>query len=157
MGGEKLVAATILIFSAFMAQGVTVKAQHDARLKVRISKSGLNIITNPPYRIVQVTGDESLYRLKHDQDGGNIFLMPLAKIGERIEISLKNNVGTVHDLEFPVAAVKGTTINIDSITAGKTDHRKQPRQDLAEMVKAMNGGKKGKFYVRQVANKIDDL
>jgi hypothetical protein len=140
------------IFSAFVARGVTLKAQHDGRLKSRISKSGLNRITNHPYRIVQVTGDESKYRMKHDEDGENVFLMPLGKVGDRIEISLKYNIGTVHDLELEVAAIKGQSINIDSLNVSKTDYRDQLRQDLSEMLSAMSSSQKGKLYVQQVTN-----
>lgn len=97
-----------------VAYGKTFIAHPNEKLFAKVSKTGLNRISNSPYQIVQITGDESRYRLKCDDDGMNIYLMPLVEIGEKIEISIKNNMGFVFDMELEVANIRGQTICIDS-------------------------------------------
>lgn len=156
---ERKILKQIIYFGLFLsmhiANGETYRAEDCEPLRVKISKSGLNRITNPPYKITQVTGDESKFRLKYDEDGTNIYLIPLAGVGENIEISIRNNVGSTRDLELLVANIKGRSIIID----GKTDLNKEliGRADIAEMLRAMKDNVPGKFYVRCGKQELDNI
>lgn len=125
-------------------------------LRVKVSKMGLNRISNFPYRIVQVTGDENAYRLKSDDDGANIYLHPLKNVGEKIEISIKNNIGTSYDLELEVANTKGQIINLQ--TQG-TDNSVFLflKSDLEQMLKCMKQERHGKFYVKNSKTKLAQI
>ena len=154
----KLIVCYFLLFYGSATLAETYKAKSDERLQVKISKSGLNRISNPPYKICYVTGDDSKFRLKYDEDGGNIYLMPLGAIGDRLEISIRNNAGAVQDLELLVSDIRGKSIVID----GKINKRREEteKKDIAEMLRAMKDNIKLKFYVRdmkQVASTIGIL
>jgi len=140
----------ILMICVACVDALAISLQNDQskRLTVRISKSGLNRIANPPYQITQVTGDDTKFRLKYDEDGANIYLMPLVSVGDAIELSIKNNAGTVQDLELVVTNIKGQVIIIDG--ARTQDSRKLQKQDVAEMMQAMHEGSADKFYVQIV-------
>jgi hypothetical protein len=144
----------------------------DQKLKLDISKSGLNRISNPPYKIVQMTGDDSRYRMKSDQDGANIYFMPLTDVGSMIELSIKNNIGVVYDLELKVENISGQSISIDGsrkfnkrvLSSGKSQTAVKSasnnsekrvldyfeREDTRQMLKAMKLGRDDKFYVIDV-------
>lgn len=149
----------VICFGLFLfvhiANGEIYRAEDSEPLRIKISKSGLNRITNPPYKITQVTGDESKFRLKYDEDGTNIYLIPLAGVGENIEISIRNNVGNTRDLELQVSNIKGKSIIID----GKTDLNKEliGRADIAEMLRAMKDNVSGRFYVRHGNRELDNI
>ena len=125
------------------------------RIELKISKVGINRISLFPYSISQVTGDESLYRLRSDNDGQNIYIMPLGKIGSKIELSLKSNIGYVQDLVLEVAAIPGTSTEIDMRNIKKAGEGLSSDIDLSNidreaklMMKAMTGRIQGKYYVR---------
>jgi hypothetical protein len=145
-----LVALAITSIDAY-AQEFT--ADSSARLHIKVSKMGLNRISNPPYRIVQVTGDDNAFKLKYDEDGGNIYLMPMREIGQKIEISLKNNVGFVQDLELEVANIMGQTIVIDGAGIKRTSANEK-KQNIQSMLKAMKADKADKFYVQELKRPV---
>ncbi len=148
--------AIILLCSASFALAQKYQAVPDGRLAARLSKSGLNRISNWPYQIVQVTGDDSTFRLKSDEDGKNIYLMPLRPVGDKIEISIKNNAGFVQDLELEVAAIKGQSIAIDS--NGIHNVNKTLRQQtLRQMLQAMRSFAVDKFYVQNTNRALDNI
>ena len=154
---KQIIYYSILLYANF-ANAEIYQPSLQEKLRIKISKSGLNRISNPPYKIVQVTGDDSKFRLKYDEDGSNIYFMPLSKIDENIEISIKNNAGFVQDLELLVSNIKGRSIIID----GKTTELLEVTQknDIAEMLRAMKDGVNGKFYVQstnQMLGAIGDL
>ena len=151
----KRIVCYFLLFYGSTALAETYKAQSDERLQVKISKSGLNRISNPPYKITQVTGDDSKFRLKYDEDGSNIYLMPLIAIGERLEISIRNNAGLVQDLELLVSGTSGKSIIID----GKINKRREDaeKKDIALMLRAMKDNVRGKFYVRDIKQAAKDI
>ncbi|MGV2433275.1 MAG UNVERIFIED_CONTAM: type-F conjugative transfer system secretin TraK [Rickettsiaceae bacterium] len=138
------------------AFGETIKANENERISYKISKSGLNRISNPPYQIVQVTGDEGSYKLKYDEDGQNIYIMPLKKIGEKIEISIKNNRGSVQDLELEVTNIPGQTLNIDS-GISVLESGKHLNKTLSVILKAMKHNRHDKFYVQDVDNMLQPI
>ncbi|WPY01624.1 Type IV conjugative transfer system TraK-like protein (plasmid) [Candidatus Trichorickettsia mobilis] len=135
-----------LFLYAHIASGETYQAQPNEPLQIKISKSGLNRISNPPYKITQVTGDDSKFRLKYDEDGTNIYFMPLITIGENVEISIRNNAGITQDLELQVSDIKGKSIIIDGKTNLKLERIE--KSDIAEMLRAMKDNVQGKFYVQ---------
>jgi hypothetical protein len=138
----------IICGSCSSASAILIHGDNSKRLTVSISKSGLNRISNPPYQITQVTGDDSKYRLKHDEDGANIYLMPLVKVGEYIEVSVKNNIGDVQDLELKIDNIKGQVVIIDGSSAQNVQNLQ--RENITEMMQAMRQGRSGKFYLQKV-------
>jgi hypothetical protein len=151
----KQIITSCLLFFCTIASAETYQAQTSEPLQVKISKSGLNRISNPPYKITQVTGDDSKFRLKYDEDGANIYFMPLSPVGEHIEISIKNNAGHVQDLELQVSEIKGKSIIIDGKTDLRTEHRQ--KSDIAEMLRAMKDNVAGKFYVQKTKQKLGNI
>lgn len=148
---NKIIAGVVFLALSWtqIASATTLKAKEDEKIAAKISKTGLNRISNPPYQITQVTGDESKFRLKFDSDGSNIYLMPLVSVGEKIEISIRNNVGFVQDMELEVANVKGQVIHIDSKLQSKAELT--DKKDIIQMLKAMKLEKAGKFYIQDTA------
>ena len=93
----------IIIIMSFSINKILAKDYRynpNKKLHIEISKSGLNRISNPPYKISQVVGDESNFKLQHDEKGNNIYIIPVGKIGSSFEISLINDGGFVQDIEF---------------------------------------------------------
>lgn len=142
----KLIIYYGLFFYGHIASGETYQAQDNEPLQIKISKTGLNRISNPPYKITQVTGDDSKFRLKYDEDGTNIYFMPLSSVGENVEISIKNNAGITQDLELQVSNIKGKSIIIDGKTSLNLE--RVQKSDIAEMLRAMKDNSRGKFYVQ---------
>lgn len=127
-----------------------------ARISTQISKAGLNRITMLPHRIVQITGDESKYKLKYDEDGGNIYIMPLCNIDEEIEISIKGSGDLIQDMLLQVKDIQGQSINLYQ------DHERQYSSSFSMdeaklMLKNMRDQEIGKYYVldenRSIKNK----
>jgi hypothetical protein len=144
-----------ILIGAFTAKAETHQFKADERLKIKISKSGLNRISNPPYKIVQVTGDDSKFRLKYDDDGTNIYFMPINQVGESCEISIKNNAGFVQDLELVVSNIKGKSVIIDSKTTSKLENLQL--SNISEMLRAMRDDLDDKFYVQVNKQKLDNI
>lgn len=144
-----------LSISAPTARGETHRYKEDQRLKVKISKYGLNRISNPPYKIVQVTGDDSKFRIKYDEDGTNIYFMPISKVYESCEISIKNNAGLVQDLELEISNIKGKSIIIDSKTTFKLENLEL--SNISQMLRAMRDNYADQFYVQTHKQKLDNI
>jgi hypothetical protein len=144
-----LLLSFFVTFSEAIAYAKSFPADSRTRLNIKVSKMGLNRISNPPYKIAQVTGDDNAFKLKYDEDGDNIYLMPMREVGQKIEISLKNNAGFVQDIELEVANIGGQTIVIDGIGVKKTTLQEQ-KQNLQSMLKAMKAGRADKFYVQNI-------
>lgn len=151
----KQVIGVSLLLYGHVAFADTYQAEIDKRLRVKISKSGLNRISNPPYKITQVTGDDSKYRLKYDEDGTNIYFMPLNSVGENTEISIKNNAGFVQDLELLVSDISGQSIIIDGKTSLVAEHTE--KSDIAQMLRAMKDNVNSKFYVQSILKKFNNI
>jgi hypothetical protein len=111
---------------------------------VEISKSGLNRITMFPHHIIKILGDESKYKVEIDEKGSDIYIMPLCKVGEKIEISLKTSSNLSLDLELLVVEGHGKTIHFKRNAAIK--HSKNT-QEIEAILKAMQLEQFGKYYV----------
>jgi hypothetical protein len=151
----KYIASCSILLQMFVIEAAIYKYQPEEKLSLKISKSGLNRISNPPHKITQLTGDESKFRIKYDEDGSNIYFMPLSNIGETIEVSIKNNVGDIQDLELSVANIKGRSIVIDGKTGLNLD--KMQKTDVAQMLRAMKENIESKFYVQNTNQKLGSI
>lgn len=145
----------LLLVSTFPVNAETYQFKGGDTLKIKISKSGLNRISNPPYKIVQVTGDDNKFRLKYDDDGTNIYFMPIVPVGESCEISIKNNAGFVQDVELIVSDIKGRSVIIDSKITSKLENLQL--SDISEMLRAMRNNTEDRFYVQTRRQKLDNL
>ena len=146
----------VAIFWLGLSLPVTVFASGDHKIYMQISKAGLNRISNPPYKITDVIGDSSKFKLQSDTDGANIYLMPMGKIGEHIEISIKNNIGKVQDFDFEIADIKGQTITIDDKKI-QNNSFSILKQDISQMLKAMRDSRKGKFFIEKINKRVPGL
>lgn len=143
----------ILVITGILETSLATQlmGNQEERLRVDIGKNGLNRITMKPWRIVQVTGDDTKYRLIHDDDGRNIYLMPKVGVGELIEVSLRNDFGEVQDLELKVSNIKGQSIVIQS---KRKEQDKDIKQEVFAMMKAMMRGHDGKYFVEKKQRNI---
>ena len=149
------ISLVLITFKVGISQGCVHKYAPGQVIKATISKTGLNRLSNPPYKITQVTGDESKYRLKHDEDGLSIYIMPLGEVGEDIEISIRNNAGFVQDLLLRVGKGKGQVIIIDGKQAKIGEDLKMPI--VSQMFRAMKDDVPDIFYVQSGLLQITDI
>lgn len=151
----RLISCLVIICQVGIGKGDVYQYTAGSIIKGEISKTGLNRISNPPYKITQVTGDESKYRLKHDEDGLNIYIMPLCEVGKDIEISIRNNAGLVQDLLLRVSDTKGRVIVIEG---GRVNNPEQLQTSiLSRMLRAMKDDVADIFYVRSGLSQISDI
>lgn len=149
-----LISCLVIICQIGIGKGDVYQYSAGSIIKGEISKTGLNRISNPPYKITQVTGDESKYRLKHDEDGLNIYIMPLCEVGKDIEISIRNNAGLVQDLLLRVSDTKGRVIVIEG---GRVNNPEQLQTSiLSRMLRAMKDDVADIFYVRSGLSQISE-
>ena len=139
--------AVTSILSMASVNAETIRYTPNKAMELSVSKGGLNRITYSPYKIIQVTGDEGKYRLKYDEDGSSIYLMPLVTVGEIIEVSVRNNAGQVQDLHLKVASKKGSSLVIDGAYVPAS--QKANKDIAANMLRAMKDNQQGIFYVQK--------
>lgn len=151
----RLISCFLIICQVGIGKGDVYQYTAGSIIKGEISKTGLNRISNPPYKITQVTGDESKYRLKHDEDGLNIYIMPLCEVGKDIEISIRNNAGFVQDLLLRVSDTKGKVIVIDGHSANNPEQL--GNSILSRMLRAMKDDVADIFYVQSGLLQISDI
>lgn len=142
----KTIAVTSILSTASV-NAETIRYTPNKVMELSVSKGGLNRITYSPYKIIQVTGDEGKYRIKYDEDGSSIYLMPLVDVGEVIEVSLRNNAGQVQDLHLKVANKKGSSLVIDGAYMPASE--KANKDIAAKMLRAMKDNQHGIFYVQK--------
>lgn len=151
----RFISCLVIICQVGIGKGDVYQYSAGSIIKGEISKTGLNRISNPPYKITQVTGDESKYRLKHDEDGLNIYIMPLCEVGKDIEISIRNNAGFVQDLLLRVSDTKGRVIVIDGHCANNSEQLQT--SILSRMLRAMKDDVADIFYVQSGLSQISDI
>jgi hypothetical protein len=142
----KTIAVTSILITASV-NAETIRYTPNKVMELSVSKGGLNRITYSPYKIIQVTGDEGKYRIKYDEDGSSIYLIPLVNVGEVIEVSLRNNAGQVQDLHLKVASKKGSSLVIDGAYVPAS--QKANKDIAANMLRAMKDNQQGIFYVQK--------
>jgi len=150
----KTIAVTSILITASV-NAETIRYTPNKVMELSVSKGGLNRITYSPYKIIQVTGDEGKYRIKYDEDGSSIYLMPLVDVGEVIEVSLRNNAGQVQDLHLKVANKKGYSLLIDGAYVPASE--KANKDIAAKMLRAMKDNKQDIFYVQNHKQKLDNV
>src|SRR5690606_7743664 len=72
---------------------------------------------------------------------------PLIKVGEKLELSLKNDLGFVQDLELKVITGNGQTILLNK--GSNKEYSIQEEKEVQLMLKAMINKNRGKYYVRE--------
>ena len=150
----KTIAVTSILSTASV-NAETIRYTPNKVMELSVSKGGLNRITYSPYKIIQVTGDEGKYRIKYDEDGSSIYLMPLVDVGEVIEVSLRNNAGQVQDLHLKVGNKKGSSLVIDGAYVPASE--KANKDIAAKMLRAMKDGREEIFYVQFNQQNLDDI
>lgn len=120
-------------------------ANPDSKIHAPIGQNGINRISIFPFSITQVIGEENSYKLRNDTDGRNIYIIPLGRVGSKLELSLKTNSGFVQDLQLEVANISGINISIDacSLPSFIPDN-----EEVKAIMQAMVLNQQGKYYVR---------
>lgn len=117
-----------------------------------IGKSGLNRITMLPHKIVSVAGDNSQYKLQSDKDGSSIYIMPIAKPNQKIELSVRSDVGQIKDLQLKVVSGHGRTIKLNN--PKKLDNLQEQKAEIKRMISSMQKKEKGDYRVRKLNRNI---
>ena len=117
-----------------------------SRIKAVISKDHLNRIWFSGKHIIEVIGDGTKYKIIQDAVGKNLFITPLAAIGEDIEMSIIEAGGRTIDLSLRVAGSKGQVIFIEEqkncYSSKDTDN-----QEIARLMRYMHSNKPDKYIV----------
>jgi len=96
--------------------------------------------------LLEVIGDESKYELYWSSDNRNLFIKPKVEVGENLSISLIFADGWVQDLRLTVGDMATQTLLLEpNRWIRGTRHIRH--LEINEMLKAMNQGIKGKYYV----------
>lgn len=155
--GMKILLFICGLFTSSLVVGLSIKADTNSRIHIKISKLGLNRISNSPYKIIQVTGDDNLFRIENDEDGQNVYFIPLTDIGSKIEISLRNNASQIQDLVLEVADIEGQSIDIQNFSESFIS-KFEEKYDIALMLKSMQLDIKDKFFVQHIKSVLlDDI
>ena len=98
--------------------------------------------------LLEVIGDESRYDLYWSSDNRNLFIKPKVEIGENLSISLIFADGWVQDLRLTVGDIVAQTLLFESDQL--TGIRRQALMlEINAMMRSMNQGIKGKYYVME--------
>ena len=98
--------------------------------------------------LLEVIGDESRYDIYWSSDNRNLFIKPKVEIGENLSISLIFADGWVQDLRLTVGDIVAQTILFESDQL--TGIRRQALMlEINAMMRSMNQGIKGKYYVME--------
>ncbi|KHO02156.1 hypothetical protein JS61_07995 (plasmid) [Rickettsia felis] len=125
------------------------------KIKAVISKDYLNRIWFSGKHIIEVIGDSTKYKILQDAVGKNLFVTPLAAVGEDIEISVIEAGGRTIDLSLRVADSKGQLIFIEEnqdCYSKDTDN-----QEIARLMRYMHSGKADKYIVNINKRQINKL
>lgn len=145
---------TILMSSTSFAEQ-TYCLKQGSRIKAVISKDHLNRIWFSGKSIIEVIGDSTKYKILQDAVGKNLFITPLAAIGEDIEMSVIDAGGRTIDLSLRVA---GSTGQIIFIEEKKNCYEKNTdNQEIARLMRYMHSGKPDKYIVDASKREIHAL
>lgn len=120
--------------------------KQSSRIKAVISKEHLNRVWFSGKSIIEVIGDSTKYKILQDAVGKNLFITPLAAIGEDIEMSVIEAGGRTIDLSLRVAGSKGQVIFIEE---KKNCHSSKDtdNQEIARLMRYMHSNKPDKYIV----------
>lgn len=149
------IAFIILISSNSFAEQTYCLKQGN-KIKAVISKDHLNRIWFSGKHIIEVIGDSTKYKILQDVVGKNLFITPLASIGEDIEMSVIDAGGRTIDLSLRVAGSKGQIIFIEE----KKNCHSSPNtdnQEIGRLMRYMHSGKPDKYIVDASKRQIHAL
>ncbi|MCZ6925117.1 MAG: hypothetical protein O7D30_07255 [Rickettsia endosymbiont of Ixodes persulcatus] len=107
--------------------------------------NNLNRIWFSGKHIIEVIGDSTKYKILQDTVGMNLFVTPIAAIGEDIEMTVIEAGGRTLDLSLRVADSSGQLIFIEE----KKDcySKDTDNQEIARLMRYMHSGKTDKYIV----------
>ncbi len=128
----------------------------DERIKGEITNKEMTRIEFGKYGIAAVIGDENKYGFLNDEEGSNIFIKPKVPVGDKFSISLISQGGLVQDLDLTVQEKEAEAIivRIPSLEQ-QLEQTKLKDQEIADILKTMQKGERGKYYVMEVNNRLD--
>ncbi len=135
---------TILMSSTSFAEQ-TYCLKQGSKIKAVISKDHLNRIWFSGKSIIEVIGDSTKYKILQDAVGQNLFITPLAAIGEDIEMSVIDSGGRTIDLSLRVAGTTGQIIFIEE----KKDcyPKSEANQEVIRLMRYMHSRKPDKYII----------
>ncbi|MFP3011456.1 MAG: type-F conjugative transfer system secretin TraK [Rickettsia sp.] len=138
------IAFIILTTGAALAQQ-TYCYKQGSRIKAVISKDHLNRIWFSGKSIIEVIGDSTKYKILQDAVGKNLFITPLAAIGEDIEMAVIEAGGRTIDLSLRVSDSNGQLIFIEE----KKDcySKSEDQGEIARLMRYMHSGRVDKYIV----------
>ena len=148
----KVIIILLLNFALTSASFAEDAKEEKIRESYDIGKSGLNRITMLPYKIVSVVGDNSQYKLQSDKDGSSIYIMPIAKSNQIIELSIRSDIGEIKDLELKVVSGHGRTIKLEATK--KLDLALEQKREIKQMISSMQKKERGGYRVRKLNRNI---
>ena len=152
--GFKTKAIIILLLNIALTGSSYAEDAKDGKVRESyvIGKSGLNRITMLPHKIVSVAGDNSQYKLQSDKDGSSIYIMPIAKANQTIELSVRSDVGEIKDLVLKVVPGRGQTIKLNNTK--KLDLAWEQKREIKKMISSMQKKERGGYRVRKLNRNI---
>ena len=117
---KKILAGLIVVNCLLSQVTLASEVEKEHKIYMDISKTGLNKISNPPYKITDVIGDSSTFEIQSKMDGEYIYLTPKVRVDEHIEISIKNNIGKLIEFVFKVTDITSQTITVDDKKSKET-------------------------------------
>lgn len=148
------IAVIILTTNAALAEQ-TYCYKQGSRIKAVISKDHLNRIWFSGKSIIEVIGDSTKYKILQDAAYKNLFIIPLAAIGEDIEMSVIEAGGRTIDLSLRVTNSEGQIIFIEekkNCYSKSTD-----KGEIARLMRYMHSGKPDKYIVDTSKRQIHAL
>lgn len=152
--GFKTKAIIILLLNIALTGASYAEDAKDGKVRESydIGKSGLNRITMLPHKIVSVAGDNSQYKLQSDKDGSSIYIMPIVKANQTIELSVRSDVGEIKDLVLKVVPGRGQTIKLNNTK--KLDLAWEQKREIKKMISSMQKKERGGYRVRKLNRNI---
>lgn len=156
----KVVVFSIYAFIILISQGSFAEQiycyKQGQKIKAVVSKDHLNRIWFSGKAIIEVIGDSTKYKILQDSSSMNLFVTPLAAIGEDIEMAVIEAGGHTIDLSLRVAGSPGQLIFIEE----KKDYYAslvQYDQEIARLMRYMHSGRSDKYIVNVNKRKINTL
>lgn len=125
------------------------------KIKAVVSKDHLNRIWFSGKAIIEVIGDSTKYKILQDASSMNLFVTPLAAIGEDIEMAVIEAGGRTIDLSLRVSDSSGQLIFIEE----KKDcySKSTDKGEIARLMRYMHSGKVDKYIVNINKRQIHTL
>jgi NOL1/NOP2/fmu family ribosome biogenesis protein len=137
--------------SSVSLAAMTHEYQPNFAIRAWLSATDMNRIELEGQSIAEVIGDESRYQLISDRQGLRIFILPKVPVGESFNISLITTSGQVQEIRLTAGNIEGQSILIGFSTQ---NNKALEHKEIADMLRAMKSGHKGKYYVEENNAKI---